>query len=705
MSKSTTLVLLIILSFLFSNQLLSAQCMIRPLSFEQRVAASKSIIIGTITEQETYRDEKSGNINTLNKVVVNAWLKNQKGINELYVITEGGVLGNEATIVEPALQLVNQQEYVLLLGEDNQVNDNKLFRHRNPEALQVFVYGDQQGAMQNVNNSYYDIGEKINQSEVSLLDRIQNLTGIEAKKPSGESFQPRQVSISTSVARIAAISSFSPDPTRGGTIVSGDYITITGSGFGAAAGTVFFSNSNDGGATFTSSGIASDITSWSDASITVKVPQNGGTGPINVNGAMTSATNLTVIYGHTAINSTFSGFGTSTRQRCYHRNMDGLGGYTFLYNTTSGFSANAAATAAFERALATWRCATYINWRTGGSTATGIAADGINVVMFDGTLPAGVLGRATSRFQGTSTGGCTTTNTVWCVNEMDIQFYPDPPVAGFPWEYGPSLPSFSEYDFETVALHELGHCHGLQHVINSGAVMHFALSNGSANRLLSGNDVAGGSARMTYSTAATCFNPALCGSGPITALTSGNCSTLPVHLLSFTGEKILPTENKLNWQIDFEQNNRGYYVQRSSDGNNFIDIGFIPARGNSSLLQNYSYTDSKTGPFAWYYRLRMMDIDQKETYSSVIYLNDDGSTKWKVWSGAGDGKIYFYNSSPQNAAAVFKLYTPAGQEIYSQQITDATREINIDKLPNGVYLYRLRSSQKEEKGKLVIMNN
>jgi hypothetical protein len=78
--------------------------------------------------------------------------------------------------------------------------------------------------------------------------------------------------------RTMAITSFSPGTSRAGTVVAGDQITINGNGFGASPGTVYFTNADDGGATFISSSQPSDIISWSDNSITVKVPSAAGKG-------------------------------------------------------------------------------------------------------------------------------------------------------------------------------------------------------------------------------------------------------------------------------------------------------------------------------------------------------------------------------------------------------------------------------------------
>jgi len=379
--------------------------------------------------------------------------------------------------------------------------------------------------------------------------------------------------------------------------------------------------------------------------------------------------------------------------------MNGAGGYNFLYNTTSGFSANAPAVAAFERAMATWSNNTLINWKSNGTTATGFAADAVNVVMFDGTLPAGVLGRATSRFGGSSTGGCNLTNTVWCVSEIDVQFFPDPPTAGFPWEYGPAAPSFSEYDFESVALHELGHAHGLQHVINAGAVMHFAIANGSSARTLSANDIAGGTARVTYSTAATCFNPApaTCGSGPMIAFT-----VLPVHLSSFAGERTSTTANKLYWTTEQEQNSSGFYLQRSSDGTTFKDLGFVASSRNSSIPVDYSFNDNTAGPHAWYYRLRMIDLDGRQDYSSTVFIDGDKSTAWKIWSDEQGDRIYLYGNSTFAGKATLKVFAANGQQVLTKTISGGSNELAVGFLSRGLYHYQLVYNGETITGKLFL---
>lgn len=496
-----------------------AQCMFRPIVMSEKITKSEFAVLGKVSEQHSYMDN-SGNIFTLNKIDITAWLKNHRAnTKDLFVITTGGVVGNKAQITEPALQLRSGQEYFLMLQKDNKVDDDKNFRSSAPSKIQAYVYADAQGALLLSNGKYHDISGSEEFTEDALLQKIYTYTKEAAKRPDGSLFASRNNSVITGNVLAPSIATISPNPAVAGTINTADFLLITGTGFGTTVGTVSFKNADDGGVTFITPPNASDYTKWKNDSIIVKIPSNAGTGRIKVNNVL-SASILTITYAHISINSSFSGFPGTTRQRYYLRDKNGTGGYTFKYNTTSGFSTNTLAKNAFKRAANKWKCNTGVNWEPFGTTTKTFANDDFNVVLFDASLPAGVLARATSRFTGGSTGACDNANTVWFLEEIDIQFK-DVPSPGYTWQYGPAAPASTQYDFESVALHELGHAHGLGHRIATGKVMHFSVTNGVSRRVPAAQEITGGLAKMAYSTVATCFNPA--GSG--TPMTTGACPT------------------------------------------------------------------------------------------------------------------------------------------------------------------------------------
>lgn len=488
-----------------------AQCMFQPISLNKKIAASQFVVLGKVSSQHCYMDDK-GNIYTLNKIDITAWLKNHRvNISDVYVITDGGVLGDKAQMTTPALQLQNNREYLLMLRKDNQTNDDKNFRRSNPTKIQAQVYADIQGALLLQDGIYNDVTDNATFSEETLLQKMYSYTKQVAKRPDGSMFAARRhFSAAMNNTLAVSITSVSPNPGIAGTIRPVDYLTITGSGFGTDTGIVSFKNANDGGATYITPPNYTDYIKWTDDTIKVKIPSNAGTGKIKVRNTLSPSV-LTVSYAHISINSTFSGFTYPTRQRYYLRSKNGSGGYTFRYNTTSGFNATTLAKNAFKRALNTWSCNTQINWIASGTTVNTYADDNINAVLFDSTLPAGVLARATSRFSGGSTSSCDLANTVWYLEEIDVQFQ-KVPSSGYTWQYGPANPASTQYDFESVALHELGHAHGLGHRIAGGQVMHYSIANGVKRRVPASQEIDGGVLKVAYSSVATCFNPSGSGS-------------------------------------------------------------------------------------------------------------------------------------------------------------------------------------------------
>ncbi|MEJ8841830.1 matrixin family metalloprotease [Lacibacter sp. H375] len=690
---------LIALSFAFSIPQLFSQCLMVPVSLQERVSSSDLVISGVVTEKESFIDSNTMQVYTVNKISVNAWLKNQRALPTVYVITEGGVYKNRSTVVYPSLQLQQNTHYVLFLQTAATKKKSKQLLKKNPNAFQTIPYAGAQGAIIQQQNLFIDAVQNQKMTESDLLNRIKQVSKVEALTPEGKKYT---AVVANPVAnRTMAITSFSPGTSRAGTVVAGDQITINGSGFGASAGTVYFTNADDGGATFIASSQPSDIISWSDNSITVKVPSSAGTGPINVNGSATSVSSLNVQYSHIDINHDFFGFASATRQRYYLRNLDGIGGYTFQFNTS--FASNTAAVAAFNRALVSWRCATGVGFRASGTTSvTTSANDGVNAVYFNSALPAGTLGVCTSNFDASATGGCNQNNTVWWLADMDIQFR-DIPLAGFNWEFGPVSPSGSEFDFESVALHELGHAHGLGHVIAPGNVMHYALANGIVARTLASNDIAGGADKLSYSDDPTCFNPA--GSGTeMQTVASGSCVTLPITLGELKAKRMTNGLIQLDWNTIQELNNDGFIVERGETAQRFQRIGFVKGKEFSLEPQNYSFPDNSAGPYGWYYRLIQKDLDNHLVSSSIIFVKGEETKQWKVWSSEDGNTLSLYNKESQNRNVQFLLFDAMGHLIFNTTVTNGKAQFSFSHLRKGYYSYRVADVNQTISGKLVLGN-
>ncbi|MBL7911696.1 MAG: T9SS type A sorting domain-containing protein [Bacteroidia bacterium] len=499
-----------VLVILLSNNFYS-QCSLYPVSLTSKVNNSSLIIEGKVISQTSFWNAERNYIFTSNLISVSQVFKGALYTSNIEIITEGGQVDLDRQVVDPSLQLSVNDEGIFTL-----INFNQPAQYGKP----VFqVYADQQGFI------------KFNLAENSATVPFRNYTDInnvyqEFEMLLGIDIPAHTNSNSnkfTSSSSVAAISGISPLIITAGT---NSILTITGSSFGATQGAsiVEFRNADDGGATFIQPH-SSQYVSWSNTQIQVIVPTrsstltgNGtaGTGQVRVTvGTSTlSAQTLTVNYGELNVLVT----NTITAQQVFntrHIDLNTMGGINWQMFTS--FNANAPAKTAFLSAFQTWRCNTNINWLLGPTVTTNtIAADGVNVIRFDinNELPAGVLGRCTSYFSACSMGP----NVFVYVAELDICF-DDPATSAITWNFGPALASGAQYDFESVAVHELGHGHQLSHVINTNDVMHYSIGPAQNKRTLIAADIAAGNDVMTRN-----VSPGVCGKGALVAIAASVCA-------------------------------------------------------------------------------------------------------------------------------------------------------------------------------------
>jgi hypothetical protein len=566
----------------------AAQCALYPVNLTSRLGNASLVIDGEVVSSQSFYNGAGNYIFTSNLVRVNSTLKGHVAGSMIEVITEGGTIGLKRQTVEPSLQIPLETRGLFML-------EPVLL----PSQFGGQVYravADQQGFIR------FDLKYNRAVEPFHVYNTIQDafnevgrILGIEP--PSYEA--PLQQGNRFSQATISSVTGFSPTNISAGT---SSVLTISGSGFGSTQGTSYveFENADDGGSTYIQPH-SSQYVSWSNTQIQVMVPTrasgsgNGtaGTGQVRVTvGTSTLSTQtLTVDYGE--LNVFYSGACYSTRLQ----DFNGSGGMT--WNMYTSFDANAAAKAAFKRSLETWRCNTYVNWQLGSTVSTNtIANDGINVVRFDISteLPSGVLGRCTSYFAGCISG----TVVSWYVEELDICF-DEPSTSAITWQMGPSLATGSQYDFESVSLHELGHGHQMSHVINSSDVMHYALSNAQNKRSLITNNINGGNDVMNRSIVSVCGNTVM------SKLTATNCAlssvTASFSLASGTvcaGSTVILTDASLGSPTNFT----------------WTTAGGSPS---SSTLQNTSVVYSTGGTFS--ITLLVSDGTSTSSITQTIQVN------------------------------------------------------------------------------------
>lgn len=510
-------------SFLFTVLEANSQCMTFPVSFSDRMQNAGVIVEGKVVAKNSYWNSSQNFIYTSNIIDVYKIFKGNFTSNQVEIITEGGIVGSQKIVVEPSLQLKENQVGIFFLAPPVYSNPLSPFY----PAIQFECYAAEQGFIKYdlisktavdpfgvynniINDIYLPIAQYRNQPyiEIAKFD-INNQTN------QGQNF----------FMVPPVISSITPGTSTAGTF---SLVTVGGNNFGngpfGGTRSLEWRDANNGGAGFIGTP-ANHIVSWTSTSIQAWVPTQAGSGTIRVTNDLSESTvsgmSITINYNESNVVS----------GGVYYQpdlvNDNGIGGYTYRYSTPL-FSGNAAAVAAFERALQTWRCGTFVNFDRSGTTAvTCQALDGTNLVTFDGScgLPAGVLGVSYSYYASCAAG-------VWYLNENDLKFRTNG-TGGITWQYGPALcsgPPVNDYDFESVCLHELGHSHQLGHTILPVTVMNYAISNDIERRTLTPvSETAGGNDIMSRSV----VNNA-CAPTAMIALNASNCA-IAAPVADFSG--------------------------------------------------------------------------------------------------------------------------------------------------------------------------
>lgn len=183
-------------------------------------------------------------------------------------------------------------------------------------------------------------------------------------------------------------------------------------------------------------------------------------------------------------------------------------------------------------------------------------------------------------------------------------------------------------------------------------------------------------------------------------------ATVPVAALSFeakpNGKAIA-----LSWNTSAEINNKGFVIERSTDGTHFETIGWKDGKGNSSITSHYNYIDNFVQPNQlYYYRLRQTDIDSRETLSDIRQAK------------ISDRSALLVTMSPNPAKNQVKIFTAGATGLSNINIVDAKgslvqswKQVNcsvaplnldISKIAAGVYMVQVVNGDVITAQKLII---
>jgi subtilisin-like proprotein convertase family protein len=179
----------------------------------------------------------------------------------------------------------------------------------------------------------------------------------------------------------------------------------------------------------------------------------------------------------------------------------------------------------------------------------------------------------------------------------------------------------------------------------------------------------------------------------------------PVSLLTFSGYRE-GSHNFLKWSTASEQTNKGFQVERSTDGVNYSSIGFVNSKalnGNSSSLLQYGFNDNNLSGSKQYYRLRQIDIDSREKLSNIILIKGQRPTRLNLsglFPNPANNIVNIILDAPV-ADDVKLMVTDLSGKLIKQQSASVeagtnTIPIDISRFTSGTYSIKLTCKSNSE---------
>ena len=179
-------------------------------------------------------------------------------------------------------------------------------------------------------------------------------------------------------------------------------------------------------------------------------------------------------------------------------------------------------------------------------------------------------------------------------------------------------------------------------------------------------------------------------------------AVLPLVLLDFSA---LPVQKNvlLSWQTTQELNMAYFNIEHSADGRNFTTLGLVKAGSNSAFTKKYSFTDKRPLASANFYRLKIIDNDEKFSYSKIVEVSIPLKKNLQIFPNPAQDILYVEASGDNENAAV-QIFDASGRKVREEKIVlngTVYFSLHIKNMPKGIYNLILKKQYTMERQKFV----
>jgi len=175
-------------------------------------------------------------------------------------------------------------------------------------------------------------------------------------------------------------------------------------------------------------------------------------------------------------------------------------------------------------------------------------------------------------------------------------------------------------------------------------------------------------------------------------------SSLPVELLSFTAKE-KNASVLLEWNTAKEMNMANFVIERSENGKQFAVLKTVAVSGSYTSVRQYREIDASILKGVVYYRLKMVDIDGKFTYSAIVKVNlAANATTINCFPNPAIDYVTLSIANAQAGTYDYSVATIDGRIVKAAaaDLKSGAQQVRIDlttNIPSGVLIIQLHNKQ------------
>ena len=174
---------------------------------------------------------------------------------------------------------------------------------------------------------------------------------------------------------------------------------------------------------------------------------------------------------------------------------------------------------------------------------------------------------------------------------------------------------------------------------------------------------------------------------------ASNLSVLPLEWASVSAVA-QGKDVSVRWSTFTEENTDFFTVYKAIGNSSFVEIGQLPAAGNSNELRSYSLVDEDANTTSAYYKIKETDFNGDEYWSDVVYYNaQSNSQELNAWFNVNNSTLQIIIPKTSSLGTI-SIYDTAGRLLFEKNSMSEDLLVFPLNLPrNNIYLLRFLNEE------------